>query len=163
MKCASSKLLAGILIAAGISASVSAETLFEGTMKITAVNAACTQGPSAGWTSNASFHPNSVTGGVPNNNFSALNFFLTTGAMSWMLSGGNFTPAFKQTTCGGIGWNIYTCQKPSYISITSQTPAALATTTPTIALTGQIKNFNGQTGQENCIATFRMVGILATH
>jgi hypothetical protein len=147
-------------LAAGVAGSASAETLFEGAMKITAATG-CTMGPSVGWSSFSSFHPNAVTGGT-NNNFTALNFVFPTGGLSWSLAAGAFNATFKQTTCGGIGWNVYSCAKPSFIKVTSQVPASLTTTTPTMSLFGQIKNFNGQVGQENCVATFVMVGILAT-
>jgi hypothetical protein len=51
---------------------------------------------------------------------------------------------------------------PSYVRITGQSPALLTPTTPSITLVGQIRNPWTQIGQENCIFTFRMVGLLAS-
>lgn len=161
MKRGCSNQLLVIVTAIGLSAPAVAEVLFDGTMKITEVSAACEGWIAANWSGHASYHPSVVTGGTPNNNFSALNFFFETAAQSWMLAGAGFNTTFRQVTCNGIGWSAYDCERPSYIRITSQSPAILTKTTPTVALAGQIKNFWGRTGQENCIATFRMVGILA--
>jgi hypothetical protein len=155
-------LLCCTIVAAGATTPVSAETIFEGRMTITAVNAFCTQGPGVGQSGTATFHPNSVSGGTQNQNASGLNIFFDTGAQSWKLEGAAFTTAFQQTTGAGVGWTYYTAQKPSFVRIISQSPALIATTTPTISLYGQIKNYWGFPGHESCVATFRMVGLLTT-
>lgn len=161
MKSGCLSLLPVTALAMGLSAPAGAEVLFDGTMKITEVSAACT-GLGANWTANASFHPQTVTGGPANQNFSSLNFFATTMTLSWVLAGASFNTTFQQAVCSGIGWSAYNCQRASYIRVTSQSPATITRTTPTVTLAGQIRNFNGQAGQENCVASFRMVGILAT-
>jgi hypothetical protein len=161
MKCTRNSLLCCTAIVMGMTMPVSAETLFDGTIKITAVTAACTQGPSVGDYTSATFHPRSVTGGTQTRSASGLNMLWDTGARTWVVENADFTSTFQQTTTNwAINWTAFMPQKPSFVKIISSSPATFTTTTQTVSLYGQIRNFYGLSGQENCIATFRMVGIL---
>ena len=118
------------------------------------------RGPGVGNTWTATFHPKAVTG---NANFSALNQFWDFGGNSWTPNGASFTSTFQPAIHGGIGWNVFIVNNmPSYVRITGQSPALLTPTTPNITLVGQIKNPWTQSGQENCVFTFRMVGLVVS-
>ena len=153
-----SSLTAAISTAAllSLAAPASAEILFRGFMRITAVNASCTDGPNVGDSDNGQFHPAAAP---ENMNFSAFNQIYTHGATSWRLDGGSFTNSFQQVSNVGIGWTDYTPDKPSFLLISRQAPATITTTTASILLEGKIKNPRGNIGQENCVATFRFVGL----
>lgn len=139
-------------------APASAETLFDGTLQFTAVTAACTEGPYAGSIDKGRFHPSTVPGNL---GFTALNRIWSWGAESWNLEGaGGFTGSFQQVGNQGIGWNAYTPSKPSFVQVTAQAPTTLTATTPSMTLVGKIKNPWGHIGQENCIASFRFIGVL---
>lgn len=160
MKCTQESLLCCLAIVAAMPSAVSAETMFDGKMKITAVNN-CPQGPAVGQVSNASFHPNAVTGGTQMRNASALNMLRETGAQTWVIENAAFTSAFQQTTTNlAINWTAFVPAKPSFVKITKPNPAVFSATAASVSIAGQIKNFAGQPGQENCIVTFDMVGLL---
>ena len=134
-----------------------AEVLFRGTLQFTAVNAACTDGPRVGDQDNARFHPALLPG---NNTFEALNQIWNFGATSWrLLASGGFTASFQQTSNASIGWSDFTPDKPTFISVSKQAPAALTATTTNVTLVGKIKNPWGNIGQENCVASFIFVGV----
>jgi hypothetical protein len=160
MKCTRTGPLCCAAIVIGMTTSVSADTMFDGTMKITAVNAACTQGPQVGDYTSATFHPRTVTGGTQVRNASGLNMLWDTGAKTWVVENADFSSTFQQTTTNyAINWTAFVPGEPSFVRIISSSPATYATTTQNVTLYGQIKNFYGMTGQENCVATFRMVGL----
>jgi uncharacterized membrane protein len=154
-------MLKRVMIAAAVlacSTAISdAETLFQGTLRFTAVNAACANVASAGNQDNALFHPASVPG---NDNFTALNAIYDFGARSWkLLAAGSFTSSYQQVSNVGIGWSDYTPSKPTFILVSKQQPATLLSTTPNVTLFGKIKNPNGNIGEETCVATFIFVGV----
>ncbi len=152
-----------ILATALLSSSVisaSAETLFRGTLQVTAASVGCTKGPEAGDISNGQFHPAAVPG---NFNFSAVNVIERFNAQSLrLLAAGSFTSSFQQVSNVAIGWSDFTPDKPGFVLVSKQTPATLAATTPNVTLVGKIKNPFGITGQENCIANFLFVGVKVT-
>lgn len=128
-----------------------AEILFRGSFQITAVNAACTEGPSAGSIENAQFHPR----GLGNDNVTALTTIWTFGGNSFKLEGASFTKNFQPVISEGLGWSVYTKTKKA--SILLDPVPTIETNTNALVLTGKIKNISGNEGQENCIANFRAV------
>jgi hypothetical protein len=140
----------------GAAVPASAEILFYGEMRISAVTPACTDGPSVDDIFRSRFHPAAAPG---NSNFSALNRIVNFSANSWRLDSGSFTSSFQQVHNNGIGWSDYTPDLPSFLLVSKQTPATIIATTTDVVLVGKIKNPFGNIGQESCVATFRMVGI----
>ncbi len=136
----------------------SAEILFRGSMRITAVSAGCTGvvGVNNQW--NAQFHPATAPG---NDNWSALNRIDQYGAQSYRkLTAGAFTASFQRVSNNGIGWSDYTPSKPTFVSVSVQTPGTIKATTVGVSLTGQIKNIFGDSGSaENCVASFAFAGV----
>ncbi len=141
----------------GVANPASAETLFRGIIKYTATAGSCTSGPGAGFWEHSLFHPRAVAG---NSNFSALNEIQDFSATSWTLDSGNFTSNFKQVTNARQGWSNFIPGQPSFVRVTSQVPATLTPATASVTLTGQIKNPKGNAGEETCIVTFIMSGVL---
>ena len=144
--------LRGLAVAtalAGLSAEARSEVLFRGVFQITAVNAACTDGPNVGSLDNTQFHPR----GQGNANFTALTTTSTYGGHSYKLEGANFTKTFQPVISEGLGWSVYTANKKSSILLDPLPVFELSTNT--LILTGKIKNIWGNAGQENCVADFR--------
>jgi hypothetical protein len=134
-----------------------AEMLYQGLLKFTKASASCTQGPGAGERYTAQFHPASAPG---NNNFSSLNFFFYHNAHTYHLLTGDFSTAFKKVSNVSIGWTDFTPDKPSFVLVSKQIPAAIANNSVFVSLIGQVQNPWGNTGQEACIADFAFTGIL---
>ncbi len=133
-----------------------AEILFVGIYTITAATPSCAGHIGVGNTANAQFHPAKAPG---NSNFSALNRIWDFGAQSYALATGSFTTAYKKVTNRGIGWNVFTPPKPSFVLISKQVPPTITNSTSSIVLEGKIKNIYGQAGLETCEASFSMVGL----
>jgi hypothetical protein len=146
-----------IAIIAATSAAAQAEMIYRGGFKFTKANPSCTEGPGAGENYTAQFHPASAPG---NFNFTALNRFFYYSATSYKLSTGSFSNSFKQVTNTSLGWSDFKPDKPSFVLVSKQTPAAIDSNTKSVTLIGQIKNPFGSIGQENCVADFIFSGNL---
>lgn len=153
------KPLLAVAVLLSIASSAQAETLFRGTIRVTGVTAGCTQGPNIGDQDNAQFHSALVPGNVA---LTALNRISTYGGTSWrLLAPGGFTTSFQQVSNLSFGWSDFTPSKPTFILVTKQTPATLAATSASVVLTGRIRNYFGNTGQDTCIANFTFAGVLS--
>lgn len=145
-------MFAGLMMVA-LSSPGQAETNFRGNVVFTAVKN-CGDSASVGEEFRSHYH-------VPmagNGNFSALSLVYKYGAIGHKVDNAKFTNTYKATKTGGVGWgDAYTPPKTAFILISSQQPATLTPTTPSVIITGKFKNQWGDTGSENCEVTFRGV------
>ena len=131
-----------------------AETLFRGLLHFTSVSGPeCNGAVRVGDRYNTQFHPR-VTG---NADFAAITRISDFGGISNKLEGANFTPTLQRTITGGIGWDAYVPQKPISVAVLTQVPPNLTSNSPTVILTGKIKNLWGDPGFETCVAEFTAV------
>ncbi len=147
----------GIILAALLSAgatTASAEVVFIGTIKITAVTAQC-QNVHVNDVNPSTFHPKIVGNG----NFSGLSWVGTYSARGHVLDNVAFDATFRTVKTGGVGWgDPYTAAQATWaqIAVTSYSPAlgSINTSTPTLILRGQIKRLFNDPGGLACVATF---------
>ncbi len=147
-----SMIFRGLALTAALSAlttQAGAEVIYRGSYQITAVNAACKDGPNVGSIDNAQFHPR----GQGNMNFTSLTTIWTYGGHSYKLDGANFTSSFQEVISDALGYSVFTTDKKS--SILLDPVPAIEADTNALVLTGKIKNIWGNIGQEECIADFR--------
>jgi hypothetical protein len=144
---------AGLVLMA-MSMPSAAETNFRGNLVFTAVKNCNAKDAQAGWEFKSSYH-------VPmsgNDNFSGLSLVYQYGAIGHRLENAKFTSAYKVVKTGGVGWgDAYTSKRQSSILVSLQVPSTLTPTTPSVIVTGKIKNVWGDIGVENCEVTFRGV------
>ena len=147
----------GIILAALLSAGVttaSAEVVFIGTIKITAVTPQC-QNVNVNDHDQSTFHPK-ITG---NASFSGLSWVGSHGARGHGLDNLAFDATFRTVITGGFGWGDTFTVPPAeraQIKVTSYTPGigSINASTPTLILRGQIKRLFNDPGGLACIATF---------
>lgn len=146
-------MIRGAILAAGLIAvggnAASAETVFHGSIKITAVSAQC-QDVNVGDQATSSFHPN-IAG---NNTFTGLSFVHSYSAIGYGLGNVPFDATFRNATSGGVGWGDVYNWTGSQIRKTFQSPATITNTTLQVLLRGQIKKHDNDPGGALCIATF---------
>lgn len=131
-----------------------AETLFRGLLHFTKVSGPeCNDAGRVGDRYNTQFHPR-IAG---NANFAAITRLYDFGGISYKLEGASFTPTLQKTITGGLGWDAYTPQKPISVAVLTQVPANLTENSPTVTLTGKIKNPWGDPGSETCVVDFTAV------
>lgn len=146
-------ILAAALTAAGTTAA-SAEVVFIGTIKITAVTAQC-QNVHANDVNPSTFHPKIVGNG----NFSGLSWVGTYSARGHSLDGRAFDATFRTVITGGVGWGdtfTTTAAQRAQIAVTSYSPAlaSINASTQTLTIRGQIKRLFNDPGGLACVATF---------
>ena len=100
----------------------------------------------------------SPPGVAGNDDFTALSLVYDYGALGHRIDAANFTGSYKVMQSGGVGWGDgYTPKKRTSILISTQQPKALSASTPSILLTGKLKNPWGSVGAELCEVSFRSV------
>ena len=131
-----------IILAAALAAMFTmpaqAEILFRGVYQITAVSN-CPNGPSVGDRDNFHFHPRNLGG---NSNWAGFTTIADYGGQEYRLSDGfDFINAFQGVRNGGLGWDIYTPEKPSSVRVSQFIPslADLVATTPSLTIVGRIR------------------------
>jgi hypothetical protein len=147
----------GLILAALLSAgatTASAEVVFVGTIKITAVTAQC-QNVHVNDTNPSTFHPK-IAGNSP---FSGLSWVGTYSARGHALNNAAFDATFRTVKTGGVGWgDAFIAPQATWaqIRVTSYSPAlgSINASTPTVTLRGQIKRLFDDPGGSACIATF---------
>jgi hypothetical protein len=145
--------LAGLALTA-MAAPGQSETRFRGNVIFTAVKNCDPGAAQVGWSNKSEFHA-PVSG---NDNFSALSLIYSHGGIGHRLDNAKFTNVFKATKTGGVGWgDMYVAKRQSSILISSQQPATLLPTTPSVTLVGKFKNVWGDIGNEQCEVTFHGV------
>ena len=147
-------IVAAALFVTGVTTASAAETVFWGTIKITAVSAQC-QKVHVGDNEQSQFHPKMAG----NANFAGLSWVFRYGARGHALNGRNFDASFRTVQTGGVGWgDAYTVPpaQNAQIRITSYTPAigSITATTAYVILQGQIKQPFSDPGGLNCTASF---------
>ncbi len=143
-----------IVFVMSMMATAQAETLFRGLLHFTKVSGPeCNNAGRLGDRYNTQFHPR-VAG---NANFAAITRIFDFGGISMKLDGANFTPALQKTITGGLGWDAYTPQKSISVAVLTQVPSNLTSSSPTVTLTGKIKNPWGDPGSETCVVDFTAV------
>jgi hypothetical protein len=131
-----------------------AETRFRGNILFTAVQN-CPDGYAReGWHFRSEFHPR-VAG---NDNFSAVSLVFDYGAAGFKLDNANFTASYQEVLTGGVGWgDAYVPPQKAFVLVSAQQPATLSPTSPSVIVTGKIKNVWGQDEGVNCEVSFRGV------
>ena len=146
-------ILAAALLAAA-TATASAEIVFVGTIKITAVSPQC-QNINVNDINQSSFHPR-VAG---NANFSGISWVSNHSARGHGLNGLAFDATFRTVVTGGVGWGDpyeVDAARRAQIRVLSYTPALanITNTTPTLTILGQVRRLFEDPGGLACIATF---------
>ena len=146
-------LFASVLVAAIVN-QASAEVLFRGNIVFTAVKNCTPDDAEVGRDFKSQFHPR-VTG---NDDFTALSLVYEYGALGHRIEAANFTDSYQAAASGGVGWGDgYTPKKRTSILISAQQPKTFSASTPSILLTGKLKNPWGDVGAEQCEVSFRGV------
>lgn len=127
----------------------SAETVFAGQIRTTAATAAC-QFYGVGRIDASQFHP-TIAGNAA---FSAISFLQPLSAVGYKLNNINFDATFRNVITGGVGWGDPFSWTGSQVRISSQSPATITATTPSVVLRGQIKKPENDPGGVACIITF---------
>ena len=135
-----------------------AEILFEGFLKITSANKACTKGPKVGTILRSRFHPGTVTGAMQNWAGSAIDIYNPFDSRSYRLNSGMFGATLTNVYNTTLLSTTLKTMKPSKLSITSQTPASITNTTTSLTFAGKIMNPNGLKGQETCLVGYLWAG-----
>ncbi len=150
-------LMATVAIVA-LPATANAEYLYQGYMKVTSATAACTAGPKVGTIYKSHYHPAVVSGAVQNWVGSAIDTFQYFGSRSWALNNGSFSSTAKTVTNTVLNSTVLTPKLSSKVSITSQAPTPLTTTSTFLGFSGKITNPNGLKGQETCVIGYDWAG-----
>ena len=153
----------GTALLAGAATTASAETVFVGTIKITAVTAQC-QNVHVNDYAQSVFHPKIVG----NANFAGLSWVWTHYAKGHLLGGLNFDATFRTVTTGGVGWGdpyTWPSTKAAQIAVTYYSPAVASITaaTPIVIIRGQFKRFNNDPGGLACVASFTGTYVKDSH
>jgi hypothetical protein len=147
-------ILAAGLLAVGATAA-SAETVFRGVYKVTAVTAGCTGFPQVGDIQTAQFHPFFAGQGDTSEGMSVAYQF---GGDGWTLGNHIWDATFRTAQSGGLGWGgpfIRPQAQWAQVRLVVRSPATITATTPRAVLIGQIKRPNGNdNGGLNCTVTF---------
>jgi hypothetical protein len=147
-------ILAAGLLAVGATAA-SAETVFQGIYKITAVTAGCIGFPNTGITATAAWHPLFAGQGDQSEGISIYNQF---GGNGYTLLNHVWDTTFRIARSGGLGWGgpfFRPTAEWAQVRLTFRSPATTTNTTPRVVLIGQIKRPLGNAnGGLNCVATF---------
>lgn len=135
-----------------------AEFLYQGYLKVTSATAACTAGPKVGTIYKSHYHPAAVSGATQNWTGSAISTFQYFGSRSWALNNGSFSSTAKIVNNTVLNSTVLTPKINSKVSITSQSPATLTTTSTSLTFSGKITNPNGLSGQEACSIGYDWAG-----
>jgi hypothetical protein len=142
------------LLLAGVTTVASAESVFTGTIKFTAVTTQC-RNVRVNDFGNSVFHPK-ITG---NANFAGLSWVWSHYAHGHVLSNLNFDATLRTVVTGGVGWgDVYTkpATQASKIAITAYSPpiANITASTQTVIIVGKIARPFNDPGGLSCVATF---------